>query len=126
MANITQFYRGEKIQMTVTPASGESISGVAMFVYPDNTDLTASVSTSKIVHVTNPTQSGTGYVFTISAATTKAMTAGSYTVELYYGDVSIVKQNNAFLLVDSAYALTNAGTSSGVTTVNGSNTQSES
>lgn len=120
MANLTQFYRGEKIQMTVTPASGESISGVAMFVYPDNTDLTNSANTSKIVHVTNPTQSGTSYIFTVPAATTKTMTAGPYTVELYYGDVSIVRQNNAFLLVDSAYALTNGGVNSGTSVSNGS------
>ena len=38
------------------------------------------------------------------------MEAGSYTVELYYGDgdsdtLSIVRNNNVFVLVDSGYAL---------------------
>lgn len=110
MANLSQFYRGEKIQITVTPSSGESISGCGMLVYEDDLDLKNSANASKVVSITTPTQSGESYVFEIPPTTSKNMESGSYTVELFYGDVTIVRANRAFLLVDSAYALTTAGT----------------
>lgn len=111
MANLTQFYRGEKVPITMTPAAGETISGLGMYVYLDDLDLTNSANADKVVSVPSPTQSGSSYIFTIPAATTKDMKAGSYTVELYYGTTTIVRANRAFTLVDSGYALKNPSNS---------------
>lgn len=108
MSNLSQFFRGETIPITVTPAAGKTMTNVGMLVYPDNLDLNNPDNASKVIAVTNPTQSGSSFVFSIPPATTKTMDAGPYTIELYYGFVTIVRTNNAFTLVESAYALTNA------------------
>lgn len=105
MAQITQFYRGETIPIVVTPESGETLVDCVMLVYPDNLDLTDESNVEKIVKIDTPTTQDDSLVFTLSSEDTLAMTAGPYTVELYYGDMTIVRSNNAFVLVDSGYAL---------------------
>lgn len=105
MAQITQFYRGETIPIVVTPESGETLTDCVMLVYPDNMDLTDESNAEEIVEIDTSTTQDDSLVFTIPAATSKDMAAGAYTVELYYGDVTIVRSNNAFVLVDSGYAL---------------------
>lgn len=107
MAEIAQFYRGSVITFTAYPEGDESMAGCKALVYPDNLDLTIPANAEKIVEIDDYETLDDGYVFTIPSATTKDMEAGSYTVELYYGDtdVSIVRNNNVFLLVDSGYAL---------------------
>ena len=105
MAQITQFYRGETIAITVTPSEGETLTDCVMLVYPDNLDLTIEANADKIVSIDEPTTSDDSLIFTIPAATSLEMEAGQYTVELYYGDLTIVRSNSAFVLVDSGYAL---------------------
>lgn len=108
MAQLAQFYRGESIPLAVTPAEDESIDGCIMLVYLDDLDLTETTNASKVVQISTYTETEGVYVFEIPPTTSIAMKAGHYTVELYYGSRTIVRQNNAFLLVDSGYALKNS------------------
>ena len=110
MAEMVQFYRGSSITFTAYPEGDESMDNCKALVYPDNLDLTIPANADKIVEIDEYETLDDGYVFTIPSSTSKDMEAGSYTVELYYGDgdsdtLSIVRNNNVFVLVDSGYAL---------------------
>ncbi len=109
MATLRQFKKGETINITVAPESGVTMTSPVLYVYPDNLDLQSEPTSSpKIQKITNPTTSGSSYVFTILPSVTGGanMPAGDYTIELKYGssnDISIVSQNHAFTLVESGY-----------------------
>lgn len=108
MAEMVQFYKGASITFTAYPEGDESMNNCKALVYPDNLDLTIPANAEKIVEIDRYETLGDGYVFTIPSSTSKGMEAGSYTVELYYGvgdALSIVRNNNVFVLVDSGYAL---------------------
>lgn len=111
MANLRQFNKGETIKITVTPDTGVSMESPVLYVYPDNLDLNTDPDTKKIIAIENPIESGSDKVFTIDPSKTGGddMPAGDYTVELKYGstDITIVKQNHAFTLVESGYNVKN-------------------
>lgn len=112
MATLRQFCKGETIKITVTPDADTTMTSPVMFVYPDNLVLNSEAAGSdKIIRVpTTGTQTAEGdgtFIFTIPSTITRSdnMPAGDYTIELKYGstEISIVKQNRAFTLVDSGY-----------------------
>ena len=107
MANLRQFNKGETIQITVTPDTGVTMTSPVLYVYPDSLDLNSNPDTSKIIKIDTFT-GVTTMTFTIDPTTTGGsnMPAGDYTVELKYGssnDITVVKQNHAFTLVESGY-----------------------
>ena len=125
MANLRQFNKGETIQITVTPDSGVKMDSPILYVYPDSLDLNSNPDTLKIQKIpdvsegayTDGSEDDNGnirksndaeYVFSICPDVTgdADMPAGDYTVELKYGssnDITVVKQNHAFTLVESGY-----------------------
>lgn len=105
MADFKQYFRGETIQIKATPENSEDLREGVLLVYPDDLDLINTANKSKITTIENPTSSNGSYLFTIPSATTQNMVAGSYTVELYFGNITIVRSNRAFMLTDSGYAL---------------------
>ena len=107
MANLRQFNKGETIQITVTPDTGVTMTSPVLYVYPDSLDLNRNPDTNKIIKIDTSTGTTTK-TFTIGPTTTGGanMPAGDYTVELKYGssnDITVVKQNHAFTLVESGY-----------------------
>lgn len=113
MANLRQFSKGEDIKITITPDSGVtiSVSEAKVVVYPDSLDLSNESSSSSKIKEYGLTLSNSVYTATIPKADTSSdnMPAGDYTIELKYGssEVSIVRQNHAFTLVESGYNVKN-------------------
>ena len=110
MAAIKQFNKGETINITITPDSSVTMTSPVLYVYPDNLklDSLSASDKAKIQEISTFTDGDGKKIFTIPPDTTKGanMPAGDYTVELKYGsgtDISIVKQNHAFTLVESGY-----------------------
>lgn len=111
MANLVQFYRGEKIEVNVSQSGEETMSNIEMLVYLDNLDITNPANASKIVRIPTPTPSDSVYTFVLSPSTTLNMKSGSYTIEFFYGNVTIDRKQRAFILVDSGYAIKVEGAS---------------
>ena len=125
MANINQFYKGEAIQITVADDEGNALVGeynylgskgtydgstykyAGLMAYPDNLDLDNGSSDKIKPFKVESSGDGAGKVFHISGSVSKTMDEGQYTLELVYGknDDSriIVKTNNAFIIIGSAF-----------------------
>lgn len=124
MANLNQFYQGEAIKITVTADGGSALVGeydaggsrgeydgttfmyAGMRAYPNNWSPNGGES-GKIKNFSTPGGEGAGKVFVIPGDVSRTMEEGAYAVELVYGvgdgDRVIVKTNNAFVLVGSAF-----------------------